>query len=154
MATRGHTPGLKPPGFTERLQALWEAERERTKAETRHPVSQVEWAMAHGIQPSTFCLHLRGATPTFEYLQRLADGFKVPWQWLVVGDEGCEALRTYRRRRAALERASSTSEDQGESESAEQVPAPPGALVLDFAELQQRRRRRAVGKTEITIGGD
>jgi hypothetical protein len=47
----GHRPGFKPPGFTERLRALWEAERQRTEAATGRPISQIDWAIAAGLKP-------------------------------------------------------------------------------------------------------
>lgn len=37
--------------------------------------------------------------PSFDNLLRLEKEFRVPWQWIVVGDDGYKAIKTYKETR-------------------------------------------------------
>ncbi len=75
-------PGVKFPGFVERLQY-----RLRQLGYEQH--GRIMWgrfAAEHGYQVALFGNWMKGATPTYDNLERLARDLRCELAWLLLGD--------------------------------------------------------------------
>lgn len=85
---------LKVPGCTERIAELWAA------VHAGNPrLSQRQFALDNKLDPTKFNNWTKGTQPDYEGLEQLQRVFGVPWQWILVGDDGADALAAYSRKR-------------------------------------------------------
>ena len=85
---------LKIPGCNERIHGLWKT------VETANPgLSQRKWAQDHGLDSTKFNNWTKKTQPDFEGLEQLQRVFGIPWQWILIGDEGMAVLETYRQKK-------------------------------------------------------
>ena len=73
--------------ITDRIRARFEAER---GGRTRR-----KFALDNRLDPQAFDAYLKGREPK-EHLQAVADALRVPWQWLLIGDDGFDAIKAWK----------------------------------------------------------
>ncbi len=115
-------PGLIIPGFGDRLRLVF-AEK---------GLSQADFAREHKIPPNQVSRWLAGKQmPTHGNMMALADALDVAWQWLLVGDDGHEAIKAFIEKR-----------DGGGSVArlCQKPPTPSPALASQRKQARGRRR--------------
>jgi len=110
---------LKIPECNVRIRALWEAVRN-----TRPGLSQRSWAAEHKIDTTLFNNWLKETQPDLRGLRQLERAFGVPWEWILLGDEGIAALKAYDR---------------------PLIKAPPSTALPPVKDAKGRERKRARG---------
>lgn len=135
MKRRGQRP---LPGVGDRIRERWETFEARYLAE--HPELQHRStrgvAQAVGLDPGLLYSWIKSTVPSYEGLLQLQGVLGVPWQWLLIGDDGLEALRRFVEHEAATTRP-----HKGNATSAEPEPEPPDAEPPH--EPEQRRATRS-----------
>lgn len=80
------------PGVTTRVKQLWD----QVDAAKKPSISQRRFATKYGLDPQQFNQWVNGkSVPSLPAIMRLAEVFGVPWQWLVIGDDGMKALKKW-----------------------------------------------------------
>ena len=88
---------LKIPECNVRIRALWHAEQN-----TRPGISERKWALEHKIDATKFNYWLKDTQPDLSGLKQLEAAFGVPWEWILLGDEGLVAMERHRKLRSYL----------------------------------------------------
>jgi transcriptional regulator with XRE-family HTH domain len=114
---------LKIPGCSQRISDLWASALAANPA-----LSQRQFAKDHDLDPTKFNNWTKDTQPDLEGLEQLERVFGVPWQWLLVGDEGMAALEIYSRKRGPSPEA--------------RAPEPPGDRQPEGRAIPKVAKRR------------
>jgi transcriptional regulator with XRE-family HTH domain len=88
--SRRRPPALEVPGINKRIGDLW------ADATARDPaLSQAKFCKDKPFSQQQLSDWLGETTPNFDSLVKIGEAFGIPWQFLLVGEEGLEALKKW-----------------------------------------------------------